>query len=64
MPRKARQVLASLKAKGFFEDREGHHIFLIYETKEVTGQKFVRASAINLAAATSAMACSAPWRAK
>ncbi len=34
MPRKVRQVLASLKAKGFFEDREGHHIFLIYETKD------------------------------
>ncbi|HKN26572.1 MAG TPA: hypothetical protein VJY34_01285 [Roseiarcus sp.] len=33
MPRKVRQVLSSLKAKGFFEDREGHHIFLIYETK-------------------------------
>jgi hypothetical protein len=33
MPRKVRQVLSSMKAKGFFEDREGHHIFLIYETK-------------------------------
>ena len=32
MPRKARQVLSSMKAKGFLEDREGHHIFLIYET--------------------------------
>ena len=32
MPRKVRQVLCNLKAKGFFEDREGHHIFLIYET--------------------------------
>ncbi len=34
MPRKVRQVLSSLKAKGFFEDREGHHIFLIYETRD------------------------------
>jgi len=34
MPRKVRQVLANLKAKGFFEDRDGHHIFLIYETKD------------------------------
>jgi hypothetical protein len=34
MPRKVRHVLSSLKAKGFFEDREGHHIFLIYETKD------------------------------
>jgi hypothetical protein len=34
MPRKVRQVLSSLKAKGFCEDREGHHIFLIYETRD------------------------------
>ncbi len=34
MPRKVRQVLSSVKAKGFFEDREGHHIFLIYETRD------------------------------
>ena len=32
MPRKARQVLGGLKAKGFREDREGHHVFLTYET--------------------------------
>ena len=32
MPRKVRQVVAGLKTKGFSEDREGHHIFLIYET--------------------------------
>jgi DNA-binding FadR family transcriptional regulator len=34
MPRKVRQALSSLKAKGFIEDREGHHIFLIYETRD------------------------------
>jgi hypothetical protein len=33
MPRKVRQVLSSLKSKGFFENREGHHIILVYETK-------------------------------
>jgi hypothetical protein len=33
MPRKVRQVLSSLKTKGFFENREGHHVILIYETK-------------------------------
>lgn len=32
MPRKAREVLNRLKRKGFVEEREGHHIFLIYET--------------------------------
>jgi hypothetical protein len=32
MPRKAREVLGGLKRKGFVEEREGHHIFLIYET--------------------------------
>ncbi len=32
MPRKVRHVVSGLKAKGFSEDREGHHIFLIYET--------------------------------
>lgn len=32
MPRKAREVLSGLKRKGFVEEREGHHIFLIYET--------------------------------
>jgi hypothetical protein len=32
MPRKARQVLSGLKAKGFREDRDGHHVFLTYET--------------------------------
>ena len=34
MPRKVREVLSGLKTKGFFEDREGHHIFLIYETRD------------------------------
>jgi hypothetical protein len=34
MPRKVRQVISALKSKGFTEDREGHHIFLIYETIE------------------------------
>jgi len=33
MPRKARDVLSGLKRKGFVEEREGHHVFLIYETK-------------------------------
>jgi hypothetical protein len=32
MPRKVRDVISGLKTKGFVEDREGHHIFLIYET--------------------------------
>jgi len=32
MPRKARQVLSGLKSKGFREDRDGHHVFLTYET--------------------------------
>jgi hypothetical protein len=32
MPRKARLVVSGLKNKGFLEDREGHHVFLIYET--------------------------------
>ena len=32
MPRKARQVISRLKNKGFVEDREGHHVFLIYES--------------------------------
>jgi hypothetical protein len=32
LPRKVRQVVSGLTAKGFFEDREGHHVFLIYET--------------------------------
>ena len=31
MPRKVRHVIAALKNKGFMEDREGHHVFLIYE---------------------------------
>ncbi len=34
MPHKAREVIAGLKAKGFAEDREGHHVFLIYETRD------------------------------
>ena len=34
MPCKVRQVISALKAKGFVEDRDGHHIFLIYETVE------------------------------
>jgi hypothetical protein len=37
MPRKARQVISRLKNKGFVEDREGHHVFLIYES--VAGNK-------------------------
>jgi hypothetical protein len=32
MPRKAREVLGGLKRKGLVEEREGHHVFLIYET--------------------------------
>ena len=32
MPRKVRQVIAGLKSKGFVENREGHHVFFIYET--------------------------------
>jgi predicted RNA binding protein YcfA (HicA-like mRNA interferase family) len=34
MPRKVRQVISALKGKGFTEDRDGDHIFLIYETIE------------------------------
>jgi DNA-binding FadR family transcriptional regulator len=33
MPRKAREVLSGLKRKGFIEEREGHHVFLIYESR-------------------------------
>jgi hypothetical protein len=32
MPRKVRQVVAGLKAKGFSEDRDSHHVFFVYET--------------------------------
>lgn len=32
MPRKVRQLVSGLRAKGFSEDRDGHHIFFSYET--------------------------------
>lgn len=34
MPRKVRQVISALTTKGFLENRDGHHIILIYETME------------------------------
>ena len=31
MPRKVRQIISGMTAKGFIEAREGHHVFLLYE---------------------------------